>query len=79
MIRLTPEQQAFIDEQVSSGRYSNPADVVSAAIELLRASRSREFEGAIADIEQSLEEIDAGHGIPASDVIADARARLAKR
>jgi len=37
-ITLTPEQQRIVDEQVRSGRYRTPADVVGEALRSLRES-----------------------------------------
>ena len=37
-ITLTPEQQRIVDEQLRSGRYRTPADVVGEALRSLRES-----------------------------------------
>jgi putative addiction module CopG family antidote len=54
MIELTPQQQQFIDAQVSSGVFKRPAEVVGAALDLL-LQRQREYDQlqtAIAQVER---------------------------
>ena len=36
MIELTPQQQQFVEAQVAAGNFSEPAEVVQAALELLQ-------------------------------------------
>jgi putative addiction module CopG family antidote len=40
MIELTPQQQQFVDAQVSAGAFNQPAEVVGAALELLQLRQS---------------------------------------
>ena len=43
MIQLTPQQQQFVDAQVASGLFQEPAEVVGVALDLLE-QRQREYE-----------------------------------
>lgn len=54
MIELTPQQQQFVDAQVSAGIFSQPADVVGAALELLRERQCeyRQLTVALAQVER---------------------------
>ena len=36
MLELTPQQQQFVDAQVAAGNFSEPAEVVQAALDLLQ-------------------------------------------
>lgn len=54
MIELTPQQQQFVDAQVSTGVFKRPTEVVGAALELLE-QRQREYDQlqtAIAQVER---------------------------
>ena len=51
MIELTPQQQQFVDEQVATGIFKEPAEVVQAALELLQQRRS-EYDQLSTAIEQ---------------------------
>lgn len=54
MIELTPQQQQYVDAQVSAGVFNKPAEVVGAALDLLQ-QRQVEYEQlatAIAQVEQ---------------------------
>lgn len=54
MIQLTPQQQEFVDAQVASGVFKEPAEVVGIALTLLQ-QRQREYDQlktAIAQVER---------------------------
>lgn len=61
MIELTPQQQQFIDAQIASGVFREPAEVVDEALSLLQ-QRQREYDQlrtAIAHVERGeLEALD---------------------
>jgi Arc/MetJ-type ribon-helix-helix transcriptional regulator len=40
MIELTPQQQQFVDAQVATGAFKEPAEVVGVALELLQQRQS---------------------------------------
>ena len=67
-IRLKPELEKFIQEQVKAGQYKSPDDAVNAAVarvqmeqELMDDDLSDED---IAAIEEGLAQIERGEGIP---------------
>jgi putative addiction module CopG family antidote len=43
MIELTPQQQQFVDSQIASGVFKEPAEVVGVALTLLE-QRQREYD-----------------------------------
>jgi len=54
MIELTPKQQEFIDAQIATGVFKQPAEVVGVALDLLQ-QRQREYDQlqtAIAQVER---------------------------
>jgi putative addiction module CopG family antidote len=54
MIELTPQQQEFVDAQVATGIFKEPAEVVGVALSLLQ-QRQREYdqlETAIGQVER---------------------------
>jgi antitoxin ParD1/3/4 len=54
MIQLSPQQQQFVDAQVASGTFKEPAEVVGMALALLQ-QRQREYDQlktAIAQVER---------------------------
>jgi Arc/MetJ-type ribon-helix-helix transcriptional regulator len=54
MIELTPQQQQYFDAQVSAGVFKKPAEVVGAALDLLRQRQVEyeQLETAISQVEQ---------------------------
>ena len=54
MIELTHQQQQFVDAQVSAGVFNKPAEVVGAALELLRQRQGEydQLKNAIAQVER---------------------------
>jgi putative addiction module CopG family antidote len=54
MIELTPQQQQFVDAQVASGVFKEPAEVVSVALTLLQQRQSEydQLKTAIAQVER---------------------------
>lgn len=43
-ITLSPEQEKLIQEELNSGEYQNPNDVITAALQLLKNRKSRELQ-----------------------------------
>jgi antitoxin ParD1/3/4 len=54
MIQLTPQQQQFVDAQVATGLYKEPAEVVGEALTLLqqRQSEYEQLQTAIGQLER---------------------------
>jgi len=71
-IALPPDVQKFVEQEVASGAYKSPDDLITAAVELLRQHQSR-----LAQLKTDIEEGLQGEGIPAEQVFADLRAKFA--
>ena len=81
-IFLTPELQAFVENEVKSGRYNSKSEVIAGALRLLderdrgRAALLAEFNQ---ELERRLAEADAGHFVDPEAVFARLRQRSAER
>ena len=55
MIELTPQQQQFVDAQVATGVFKEPAEVVGVALELLQQRQSEydRLQAAITQVQRS--------------------------
>ncbi|MEO1498388.1 MAG: type II toxin-antitoxin system ParD family antitoxin [Planctomycetota bacterium] len=77
MIELTPQQQAFVDQQIALGDYRDPAEVVQAGLELLRQEAAdRESRATVADIHAAMAERERGEGSTIEESMARIRAEL---
>ena len=72
MIELTPQQQEFVDAQVATGIFKEPAEVVGVALSLLQ-QRQREYE----QLETAIGQIERGEYGPLD--IDDIKRRAAER
>ena len=70
----------FVEDEVASGRFRSPEDVLAAALTLLRESEKKWCE-LKADIDAGLEALDAGDVVDfdPQDIQARGRARLATK
>lgn len=59
MIELTPQQQQFIDAQVSTGAFNKPTEVVGAALDLLQ-QRQAEYDR----VQSAIQQIECGEFEP---------------
>jgi antitoxin ParD1/3/4 len=81
-VRLTPEHERFVNEQVESGKYFAPVEVVREALDLLQEeveSDARRLERLKAEIQVGLDQLDAGLGIPADEALKMLRQRIEAR
>lgn len=65
-INLTEHYDAFVDRQISSGRYGNASEIVREALRLLEASqveRAIKLRALRQAAKQGFDEIDQGRGI----------------
>jgi antitoxin ParD1/3/4 len=66
-ISLTPELEQFVDEQVSSGQYQSPSEVVINALSALKeaeAARIRDLEELQTQLRVGITQLDRGEGKP---------------
>ena len=81
-ISLTPEQQAFLQEKLDSGRYGSVSEVVGEALRLLEDEeelRARELAQFREEMQRRLDSLDRGEGIPGKEVEAYFREKAAIR
>jgi putative addiction module CopG family antidote len=71
-IALPPDVQRFVEQEVASGAYKSPDELIATAVELLRQHQAR-YAQLKADIEIGMQ----GEGIAAEKVFADLRAKFA--
>jgi putative addiction module CopG family antidote len=59
MVDLSPQHQQFVDAQISAGLFNKPAEVVGAALDLLkqRQSEYEQLRTAIEHVEQGMYEL----------------------
>jgi antitoxin ParD1/3/4 len=77
-ITLTPELERMIKERVQSGMYASESDVLREALRVLEEQEELErlkFEALKRDIEEGIESLENGEGIPAEQVFAELRER----
>ena len=78
-ISLTPELERRIAEKVESGLYTTASEVVREGLRMLfEADRTRDkrMDELMASLEEGLDELDRGEGIPGEQVFADLDARI---
>jgi antitoxin ParD1/3/4 len=77
-IALKPEQEAFIQAQIATGRYTDAVSVIAEALGLLE-KRNR-YDDWVEDIRAKIDiaaaQLDRGEGIDGEIVIAQLRAKL---
>ena len=77
-VTLTKEQEQWLKEQVALGRFSSPDEAVQEALSLLKEDVS-DFSWAKPFVDEGLAELDRGKGIPAEQVYAEVRKKVARR
>ncbi len=82
VITLTPDQERFVTEQLSSGRYKSAADIVNQGIGIMRAQE--QFIQSNRDslrerIDSGIGQIRRGEVVDGGKAIEAIRAKLAKR
>jgi len=76
---LRPEIQRFVDEQVKSGNFSRPEDVVEAALDEMRVAAETELDDeTIAAIHEAEAQGDRGEGIELNEVRAHMKRRIGR-
>ena len=77
-VTLTPELEQIISEEVESGRYASPAEVVGEGLRLLKERdevNTIRLEELRRDIELGIQQADAGELVPGEQVFKTIRKR----
>ena len=75
---LPPDLQQFVTDQIASGEFDNPGEVICKGLALLREHRGLEeqqLESLCAKIREGLEQLQRGEGIPGEQVFEELRER----
>jgi len=85
-ISITPELEKFVNEEVKTGFYQSASEVIRAGLRRLKEDKERKprfMVSSMAELEDKLlegiAELDRGEGIRGEQVIAELKARSAKR
>lgn len=73
-IQIEREHEQFVRELVAAGSFADEAAVIEEALSLLRSREELR-----AKIQVGIDELDRGERIPAEQVLAELRARAAKK
>jgi antitoxin ParD1/3/4 len=78
---LKPEHQKLIEAQLSTGRYTNPDEIIAEALELLnKRDQYQEWSEEIGrKIDIAAQQLDRGEGIDGESAIAQLRRKLQKK
>ena len=63
-VRISGDAELFVREEVASGRYESPQEVVQEGLRLLHEREKQWREGLNEQIEEGLAQLDKGEGIP---------------
>ncbi|MEW6129551.1 MAG: type II toxin-antitoxin system ParD family antitoxin [Acidobacteriota bacterium] len=77
-ITLSPELEKKINERIESGKYTSANEVISEAFKVLEEQEELDrlkYEALKRDIEEGIESLENGEGIPAEQVFAEIRER----
>jgi antitoxin ParD1/3/4 len=69
-VSLTPELEKLVNDEVKSGRYKSASEVVREGLRLIRL-RETKLQALRRDLQEGLDELDRGEGIPAVKVFAE--------
>jgi putative addiction module CopG family antidote len=81
MIELTPQQQQFVDAQVASGLFNEPAEVIGVALDLLQQQQREHDEYIREELSKGVAAIEAGELVPwdPERIKQEGRRRLSSR
>ena len=78
-IRLRPEDEQFIQGQIAQGKYENPEEVISKALQLLK-ERENDYQKWVEEtrqkIEVAAEQLEKGEGVDGEVVVERLREKL---
>jgi antitoxin ParD1/3/4 len=75
---LDPQDEAFIEEAVKSGRYASRAEVLREGLHVVR-EREAQWARFDAEIRKGIDSLDRGEGIPLEEAFAEVRASLRQK
>jgi antitoxin ParD1/3/4 len=76
--QLSPDDEAFIDEAVRSGRYASRAEAVREGLPLVR-EREAQWARFDAEIQKGIDDLEAGRSIPLEEAFESVRRHIAKK
>ena len=74
--QLPADLEQFVQAKVRSGRFSSPAEAITAAVRLLRQQEEAEEARVLEGISQGLEDMRGGRTQPLAEAFADIRRDL---
>ncbi len=77
-VDLGSRLEQTVEDLVANGRYGSKSEVLREGVRLVEEREARAAD-LRASIEKGIKELDAGLGIPAEEVFANLRTRLAKK
>jgi antitoxin ParD1/3/4 len=75
---LDPQDEAFIEQAVKSGRYATRAEILREGLSVVR-EREAQWARFNAEIQKGLDSLDRGEGIPLEEAFAQVRASLRQK
>jgi antitoxin ParD1/3/4 len=75
---LDPQDEAFIEEAVKSGRYASRAEVLREGLPVVR-ERQAQWARFDAEIQKGIDSLDRGEGIPLEKAFAEVRASIRQK
>lgn len=75
---LDPQDEAFIDEAVKSGRYASRAEVLAAGLSAVR-EREAAWKRLESEIRKGIDSLNGGKGIPLEEAFAQVRAEIREK
>lgn len=70
-VHLPEDLERYVQAKVQSGRFSSSDEAISAALRLLRQREEAEESQVLEGIRQGLDDMKAGRGRPADEVLAE--------
>lgn len=76
--QLAPDDEAFIEQAVKSGRYASRAEVLREGLPLAR-KREAAWKRLEAEIRKGIDSLEGGKGIPLEGAFAQVRAKIREK
>jgi antitoxin ParD1/3/4 len=79
-LTIKPELETFIQQEMLSGKYASPNEVIEAALNLLEQQKS--YDDWVTDVGEKIDvavaQLDRGEGLDGQEVIDNLRSKLRK-